>query len=208
MPRRIRKGPRRRTTKSAGVVALKKVNKVIRMQEKKFIDTSGSANQSSTVLITPLSLAGQGDTASSREGSKISMSSIQMKYTWKMSEGATSTRARIMLIQDKQVNGASFSANDLLESSALGTAIISPLNLDGAFRFRVLYNKVHTLSGEGSKVQYKEMFKKININARYSGSGGTISQVLSSGLFLLAVTDETSQTPNLSFFVRIRFNDS
>ena len=113
-----------------------------------------------------------------------------------------------MLVEDRQVNGAVFSANDLLESTALGTAIISPLNLDGAFRFKVHYNKVHTLSINGSKVQYKEMFKKINIRARYSNSGGTVASVLSSGLFLVAVSDETSQTPNLSFFTRIRFNDS
>jgi len=208
MPKRQRKGLRRRTTKSAGVVALKKVNKIIRNTEKKFIDANSSANQSSTILITAISLAGQGDTASSREGNKIVLTSLQMKYTWKQSESANSTRCRIMLVEDRQVNGSVFSANDLLESTALGTAIISPLNLDGAFRFKVHYNKVHTLSINGSKVQYKEMFKKINIRARYANSGGTIASVLSSGLFLVAVSDETSQTPNLSFFTRIRFNDS
>ena len=207
MPR-IRKGLRRRTTKSAGVKALKKVNKIIRNTEKKFIDNASSGNQSSTIAITPISLAGQGDTASSREGNKLVMMSLQMKYTWKQSESAAATRCRIMIVEDRQVNGATFSANDLLESTALGTAIISPLNLDGAFRFKVLYNKVHSLSINGSKVQYAEMFKKINIRARYSNSGGTIASVLSSGLFVVAVSDETSQTPNLSFFTRIRFNDS
>ncbi len=207
MPRQ-RKGIRRRTTKSAGVKALKKVNKIIRNTEKKFIDNSSSGNQNNTVAITPISLAGQGDTASSREGAKLVMMSLQMKYTWKMSESATATRCRIMIVEDRQVNGATFSANDLLESTALGTVIISPLNLDGAFRFKVLYNQVHTLSDNGSKVQYKEMFKKINIKARYSNSGGTISSVLSSGLFVVAVSDETAQSPNLSFFTRIRFNDS
>ena len=174
----------RQAQMSAGKQALKKVNKIIRNTEKKFIDTEVSGNISTTVTINPISLAGQGDTASSREGNKIVFNSIQMKYTWKMSQSATATRCRIMLVQDKQVNGAVFTINDLLESSATGTAIISPLNLDGAFRFRVLYNKVHTLSSEGSVVQYKEMFKKINIKARYSNSGGTIAAVLSSGLFL------------------------
>lgn len=209
MPFRRNRGKMSRHRRNnPGKIALAKVNKIEKQREKKLIDNDGSPASSNTVTITPISLIAQGDTANDREGSKVVLTSLQMKYSWKQNTNAVASRCRVMLVLDKQVNGATFSAGDLLQSTALGTGIVSPLNLDGAFRFKILYNKVHTLSSEGSVVQYGEMFRKINIPARYTGVPGNIANVLSSGLFLVHLSDETTQTPTISFFTRIRFIDS
>ncbi len=208
MPFRRKQNRRKMRSNNPGKLALAKVNKIEKQREKKFVDKDAQDSSSNTITITPITLIGQGDSASSREGNKIVLTSLQMKYTFKQSTAAIATRCRVMLVLDKQTNGAVFTAGELLQSTSLGTAIVSPLNLDGAFRFKVLYNKVHTLSSEGSVVQYSEMFKKMNIQARYSGSGGAQSNILSSGLYIVHLSDESSNTPNISYFTRVRFIDS
>lgn len=208
MPRRIRKGVRKRSTKSAGVVALKKVNKIIRNTEKKFVDVDDSIFISNTFTIIPLTLVGQGDTASSREGNKIVFSSMEMKYTLKIGSAASQTRCRILIVKDKQVNESLFTANDLLQSSAQGTAIVSPKNLDNMFRFVILYDKVHSLQNTGTSVNFAKMFKRMNMPARYLSTGGAITNIASNGLFLVALSDETTNTPALSYYIRTRFIDS
>ncbi len=205
--RRMRKHSKR-SGASAGKKALAKVNKLEKQREKKLIDLDSVDDSSDVIVINPITLIAQGDTSSSREGAKVVYTSIQMKYTFKQNTSATFTRCRIMLVLDKQCNGALFTAGDLLQTTAVGQAIISPLNLDGAFRFKVLYNKVHTLSVDGSGVQYGEMFKKINIPARYSGNGGAIGDVLSSCLYIVHMSDEASLKPKASYYTRVRFIDS
>ncbi len=208
MPFRRKQKHRKMRSNNPGKLALAKVNKIEKQREKKKIDTDSADPSSNTVNITPISLVAIGDTASDREGNKIVLSTLQLKYTVKQSVSATATRIRVMLVLDKQTNGVIYTAGDLLQSTAIGTAIVSPLNLDGAFRFKVLYNKVHTLSSEGSVVQYSEMFKNINISARYTSSGADIANVLSSGLSIVHMSDESSNTPTISWFSRVRFIDS
>ncbi len=210
MPFRKRRFRKRNKGSSAGKLALRKINKIMKNTEKKFIDTdSASVSAGTTVLIEPLTLIGQGDTSSSREGNKVVFNTIQMKYSWKLSTSTTvGNRCRVMIIMDKQTNGAVFTAGDLLQTTGVGQVILSPLNLDGAFRFRVLYNKVHTLSPNGSEVQYRSVFKKINIPARYSGSGGSQTNILSAGIYVLYVSDTGSNSPTFSHYSRLRFIDS
>ncbi len=194
---------------NAGKIALRKVNKLMKNTEKKFVDTDNNVSQDDTITIAPLTLIGQGDSSSSREGNKVVFKTMQLKYSWKLNTAASSGgRMRVMIILDKQANGAVFTAGDLLASTALGTAIVSPLNLDGQFRFRVLYNKVTTLSPQGMEVAYKTLFKKINIPARYSGSGGSQSNILSQGIYILSVSDSQSNLPVLDYYARLRFIDS
>ncbi len=208
MPRRIRKGPRKRSTRSAGVVALKKVNKIIRNTEKKFVDTDGTQAPTGTFIITPLTLVGQGDTSSSREGNKIVFSSIQLKYTIKQNTAADQSRCRVMIVKDRQVNESLFTANDLIQSTGLGTAIVSAKNRDGQFRFQIMYDKIHTLQIAGTSLNQGRYFKRMNVPARYESSGGAITNILSNGLFLVLVSDENTNPPNVSFYSRVNFLDS
>ncbi len=210
MPRqRQRKGMRRRTTKSAGKIALRKVNKILSNQEKKKIENADSTNMASTPTIIPLTLVGQGDGGAEREGNSIILKSISGKIGLRMNTAqASGNLSRLMLVFDSQVNNAQFTAGELLQDTTIGDNIVSALNLDGSQRFKVLWNKVVAMSPQGIESAYRTFFKKLNIKARYSGTSANISGVESKGLFFVFMDDNSGNQNVITYNLRIRFADS
>ncbi len=209
MPKRQRKGPRRRTTKSAGVTALKKVNKILFNQEKKKLEHTASITMSATPGIVPLTLVAQGDGGAEREGNSIVIKSLSLKIAVEMDTSQTSGNLnRFMIVQDNSVNGTQFTDGELLQIPGISQNIVSALNLDNSQRFRVLWNKVVALAPNGIESAYREKFMKFNLKARYSGTGALISGVKTHGLFFVHMTDLPSAQNTLTYDIRIRFADS
>jgi hypothetical protein len=177
--------------------------------EYKIIDTQLSlAAISTTANILQLTNIAQGTSDITREGNQIKISSIQFKYYMEINASTTATALRFILVQDKQTNGAIYTPGDLLEDASPTDVIVSPNNLGNKFRFRILYNKVHTLSQNGSRMQYKEFYKKVELPIRYDGNAGTIADVNTNSLSMFIVSDEATNTPIIDMFVRLRFIDN
>ncbi len=208
MPRqRQRKGIRGRTTKSAGKIALKKVNMIIKNKELKKSDSNLSTTIGTTAVITPLSGLATGTSGSTREGNAVAFKSFLFKYSFRMNTASDANLIRVMIVQDNQVNGASFVIGDLLQDASAEHAINSPLNLDGSRRFKVLYNKVTALSIDGNQTAYREWYKKMNMYSRYSGTGSGITGIESKGLFLVYVSNVSSNIPVFVYATRLRYSD-
>ncbi len=178
--------------------------------EYKFHDIAITAvNVSSSPIITQITNIPSGDTSESRDGAQIKLTSVNLRYFIEASAADPSTSVRLMLVHDKQTNGAIYSSGDLLKDATADDAIVSPLNLDNKFRFRVLYNKVHCFSNTGNQTQYGEVHIPLNLRLRYDASAGDITDLTSSSLSFVQLSTSTSTNfPAITFHSRVRFVDN
>ncbi len=195
--------------KHPGKLALKKVNKMMRNTEKKRIDTSVSSLASTTAIITPISLTAPGsDGDADRIGNVIALESVLCNYSLRMNTADDFTNIRVMIIKDKQVSGSQFAIADLLQYTSSEVAVTSPLNLDGALRFKVLYDRKHSLN-QGAKPNATAKFWRNlgGIKARYSGATAVIAGVKNTGLFIVFLSDKSMNQPTIVYQTRVRFSD-
>ncbi len=177
--------------------------------ERKFKDTKITTTGISTGgRVDSLVLLSQGDGGSTRDGEQVKFVSILLKYILKIGASASATFFRVILVHDKQANGTKASITDYLEDISASDAIISPNNLSNKFRFRTLYDRVHSMSGTGNQTIHAKVYKTIDTKVRYSGNAGDETDLSSSNILIMLVSDEGVNVPQISYFARLRFVDN
>lgn len=160
-------------------------------------------------LITP----GTGD--SQYVGNKCVVKSIQIKGACRYEPGASTAGADIVefaVVWDKQCNAAAAGIVDVLTGSSMNTSMV---NLDNAERFVILkrftidLNSFAGVSGAYSTRSVPvDWYHKCNIPLYFRASTGTVADLTSNNLFLIAgtrfgVDDATS----FQGTCRLRFSD-
>ncbi len=159
-------------------------------------------------LITQLTNIPQGDTGISRDGANLKLTSIYMKLLLRISASATNSNIRVMIVCDKQTNQAIYTTADLLLSAANVVSVVSPLNLDNQFRFKILYDKNFSVFDSGSKTALSKVYKKLNLKLRFDASTPSIADLRSSSLSLVLISSEPTNEPTVSGVIRLRFVDN
>lgn len=168
--------------------------------------------------VTALLAIAQGVTESTHVGRKLVVKHVGWKGTAVLPEnsGASaweSDTLRLMLIIDKQCNGALPAVTDVLESADFQ----SFNNLANKGRFRVLCDKVidlshtaavsHTAStglGFETRVSF-DVYKKLNLPVEYNSTTGAVTEIRSNNLILLVISERG--LVKLDGKMRIRFSD-
>ncbi len=162
-----------------------------------------------TASATALTNLVQGDTTTTRDGSQVKFTSLRFGYVLKANTSATRATVRLMLVHDKQTNEAQATATDVLQDSTPIDAITSAYNIDNVSRFRILYDKVHTLVIAGdTSVVHRTIHKKLNLKVRYDGNAGDVTDLTQDSIFLIMVSDTVTNDPNISFQIRLRYLDN
>jgi len=187
--------------------------------ENKFFDTANSflIDQTGEVPATgQLVLIPQGTTESTRIGRKCVIKSIQIRGVFTFIPGAAATASQVstvVLVWDKQCNGAAAAVTDVMTSNALGTALVNMANSE---RFVILKRWRITLQpGAGVTTAYNntsrslDYFKKCNIPIEYNSTAGAITEIRSNNLFLLAGADTNGGDDVVQFLgtTRVRYSD-
>ncbi len=184
------------------------------------VDMTGADHSAGVILNTSsINLIAQGVTESTRIGRKCVIRSIgwrgNVDYAVATGAGAADAdQLRLMLVLDKQANGAAPAVTDVLESAN----IHSFNNLSNKGRFRVLSDKIHFLNvvgaaGDGTTHDYMivkepiEFFKQVNIPLEFSAGTGAITEIRSNNLFILAISQLASTSTSIDSKVRLRFSD-
>lgn len=172
-----------------------------------YVDSSSSTTVASAGTLRLLNGMAQGDTASSREGNSIRMKSYYMKYQIANNATAVNTNTRVILVLDKQSNGAQPLVTDILATNT----VVSPRNLDNRKRFKILYDKCHSLGTAGpANINTEFYFKNQQTHvAYYNGSNlGTIADIATNALYLLTISDQATNLPAINYYFRLRFIDN
>ncbi len=207
MPRRYRRRRYKKFSKASKALYIaKKVQRMNRPEKKQAIQQATDTTMSDAGTIVQLCNMQEGDTNQKRDGGQVRFVSATLNYLVQRNASADTSVVRIMLIQDKQTNGAIFALSDLLFDATIVDNIVSPLNLNNARRFKVLYDKQHAVAAN-NRVVLRKKFLKLNIPVRYDANAGLITDLTQDSLALVFITDEPSLVPVITYNVRLRFTD-
>ncbi len=187
--------------------------------ELKFHDVDlDDATVAATATVTPsINLIPQGVEEDNRIGRKCSVRNIGWRYDITLPTSGTIGRidqVRVMLYLDKQANGATAAATDILASDDYQ----SFNNLTNKGRFRVLMDRTHDLKNHGAAgdgttndsspdIVSGSFFKECNIPLEISGTGTpAITAIRSNNLGVLLISKAGVCTFDSKF--RLRFSDS
>lgn len=197
--------------------------------ENKYVDYEYSANISENIAgseadpATALSLSSiaQGDSQVQRDGRKATIRSVHVRGAVNLQADDTVTfqprNVRLLLLVDKQTNGAQFNAEDVLEtpvSSANDPFIFR--NLEYAKRFHVLKDIMIDLKPDaisttsyGSTTESFEMhhFFKNGLPVTFTNTSATVSDIMDNSIHMIAVASTASggNAATLVYSSRVRF---
>lgn len=193
----------KKKTLAAAAYALAKKNKREMKTELKYNQPPVSETPDNTgfdlVLLNGVDV---GDTAQTRDGNKIYIKNIQFRLTLIKASAATETSVRVMLIQDKQPNGAAFSITDVLVTDSISQV----RNLKKSNRFKVFYDKIHIVHTY-RPMTFIKYFKRCNIQTQYIDTGNGVADITSNSLYLAFISDESVNAPSIAGYARLRFTD-
>ncbi len=82
------------------------------------------------------------------------------------------------------------------------------MNINNASRFRVLYDKVHTLNSASNAEINRLVYRKLNMKTRYDANVGDITDLTQDSLSLVVIGDQVTNDPSIIFNYRSRFIDN
>lgn len=162
---------------------------------------------SQTLTIQNLNLIDQGTTDITRIGRQIKITRVNIKGVFAINASATMTFVRVLVLIDKQVNQATFSASDLLFDTSANDNCVSLINLDNKGRFKILYDKIIALSPSNAvgKFNYNKM---MNLPIVYDNTGNGVADLTQKSLYLCFVSNEATNTPAVTLHARVRYVDN
>jgi len=171
----------------------------------------------------------QGTGASNREGRKITMESLQIeglvRVAPQVDQAAADERpvVKIWIVLDKQTNGGTAtgldSENVYTNPGAVAIGGLAPLrNMLYTKRYKVLKEievsmqdlpipafDATNMEQAGTTKAWSCYLPLKGMGVEYLGNAGTVADIVTNGLFILAATSNTTYAPSLLYNARLRF---
>lgn len=178
--------------------------------EKKSIDlTPAIFPQNNTPFIFFTTGVSTGTDETNRDGRSILLKSIYIRSL--LIRGAVDSVCRIIVFIDKAPNGVLPTASDLLTGTSGPGWVLTTLNQDNAgSRFKVIADKMVTLSAGSSTTKEVTIFRKLNHHAKYDGITNNISDATTGHVFVLYVSNVSAagDSPQIQSSYRAMFYDN
>lgn len=198
-------------TASLAWSAWKGMNRIRRLVnvEKKKLDTaiSNSPDNSTftNTFVTHLSAVPLGDSDAQRDGNSIRPQYLLIRGHLVMNGSATNTCVRYIVFQDTQQQSDTIPAvSDVLETS-FGFVVNNPLNSETVGRFRIISDWNCVVDTDNPLYTFKKNIR-LSGHIRYNGTTGT--DIQKDGLYILAVSDQVTNTPTSTLTCRLSFTDN
>ncbi len=202
--------PPRRVAKPTAKKALRVANKALHQNapEMKHLDVTSTVTLDLAAAIIGLNEMQQGLTDITRIGNKIQAKSLEFRAIMKHNASSTvSAQIRVMIVKDKQANGADFAITDLLENSL----VISLRNPHIKNRFVVYYDRVYTLQ-PSDEARFIKTFIRLpdgpQSRISYQTNLGTIADVEQNNYALVVMSDTSANDPTIVHENRLNFTDA
>lgn len=185
-------------------VKLRKVSRVLK-SEKRYKDVLIAASCDSTGAVALVNGMNTGDTDGYRLGTDFLMSSMKVKGHF-YPANSTSGNARIMLVYDKQCNGAALTISQVLVS-------VDPESLTNAAnkkRFKILFDKSYAIPGNNStpkRFDFSLSLRNLETHCN-TGNAGTIADINTGSLYWIYLSDVTAgvTAPTVDLHSRLFYN--
>lgn len=150
----------------------------------------------------------QGATAATRIGRKVALRSILVRYSVALAPTSTGgSPARILIVYDKQANGAAPAITDIL----IGNDFHAPNNLNNSDRFITLFDEIsEPISTQNNYSASKVLYRKLGLETIYKDSdAGDITDIITGSIYAFVANNSAIgvATGAVASITRIRFND-
>lgn len=195
--------------------------------EKKWFDTDIPATPvpGAGSVFPTMNLVQQNAAQNGRIGRKIVITNLAFNYYFTKFAQASFLSTRVLVVLDKQANGAPATMGDVLENPG---DLTSYYNLANSQRFSILYDKYNDISsyvaaswttaGATATVatslpvsKHFKWSKRVNIPIEFSDAGGgaaTIANVKSNNILIIAMQGSAGATTStIDGMFRIRYSD-
>ena len=186
-----------------------KVRKLIAARELKWVDTAQNGVIAAGTVV-PLNLIPQGDDSVSRDGRKVTLESLNVKYS-EVNAVFGGAVNRFCIVWDVQPSGVLPSATDIFTS----TSTTAYPNLNNRDRFRVLYDSwVGNKTGSagfgnniGNAIWADAKYIKLDCETIFNDTTSAVIGAINSGALYCVYLGGSTSSGFLSNF-RVRFTDS
>ncbi len=158
-------------------------------------------------IITHISGIPAGDEVGARTGQKIHWVSLSVKMCMSINGVRANEFIRVMVVQDRQPNGAQFTALNLLENTGDNVSILSHRATGNMKRFKVYYDKLIPLMSSSNTSAVIDIYKRLNVNQMFSGNGGGIGATRTNALFFVLFSELSADLPLVFFETRLTYTD-
>lgn len=190
-------------------VGLNEIRKLINI-ETKFVDKAQTSTAiSTTATVFAISQTAQGLDVSNRVGDSIKLQHITVRGRVNVSTAASNSLVRIMVIRDLDGYGTAPVSADILQDSATVSSCLSPINYLNRERFSVLYDELVELQGivQGTAGMPFYFDSAHAGHVLYLGTTATAASNGKGSLYVVALSDEATNTPSIAFYSRVTYTD-
>lgn len=210
--RKFKRSGGRRKKYGGRSIARKALNMARRVKsmvnvEYKLKDVTASTTTSSAGAVVHLSPIAPGTDANERDGISVKATKLFVRGDISMNASAATSAMRIILFIDKQFNGALPTVAQILATAS----VVSPLNITttSADRFKILSDKVFTLSNNGTQSRIVKMYKRLSNHIRFDTSGTSPpTGCLDGQICMLHISNEATNVPSFVYYSRLRYVDN
>ncbi len=150
-----------------------------------------------------------GDTATTRTGQSIKMDRGDLRFTLEGDNTAVRQFVRIIVVVDKQCNGAAMSAGDLLNNTTSPLNIVTPYTDGSQMRFIILFDETFALSTTGQGVITKVVGIPANQHVMYNiNNVGDVTDIITNSIYMLYFSDQSVNQPLLNYYWRLWYVDN
>jgi len=181
----------------------------VRPPETKNYNLDSGTSPTTSGTLTLLSGIAQGTDVGNRVGNAIFVTDIRVSGRALVNAAVTTfSTARMILLRDNENAGATPVLADILESTSGAVVTRSPKNFVNRKRFTFLYDELFVLVPGQSSCLPIGVDMRINREVLYRGTGNTVAAAAEGTLYLLTISDETVNFPNMTMYIQYQFTDA
>lgn len=185
---------------------LNEIRKLINIEEKALDVSQSSFAFDTTGTVVPVSQIIQGLDYNNRVGDSLKMQSILFNYRVFRAVGATTSVVRVLLVRDLDCQGALPTTANILQNVGSAQAPTTPINWLNRKRFAILYDNLTAVTT--TDIGFTDSIRMAHEgHILYLGTAANAASMGKGSLFVVVVSDETSNTPSIAFQTRIVFTD-
>lgn len=145
----------------------------------------------------------QGNDSNNREGRQVKAKQVYIKGYCVGSTNTNDNMMRVMLVLDCDNQGSNPAVSDIL--TVPGTYhVYSHKNTVNRKRFVILWDRTYEL--ENGRSEQWEIYKKVSYKLDYSSATGT--DTTNNALFLVYISNDSTNTPEIAYNSRLTYIDN
>lgn len=187
---------------------LNEVRKLINI-ETKICDSSQSPTAAdNTGYVVPLTQMAQGlNYTTNRVGNSIKLQNIVIRYKWQISSLGVKTAIRTIVFRDLDGYGTAPVTGDVLEAVGTTLGVLNPKDFLNSDRFSILYDDLDCFSITNDQMITRELHIPHEGHVKYLGTTAAAASNGKGSVYIMVLSDESTNTPTFAFHARVFFTD-